>query len=30
MRKALVIYKNEEAGLLMQLDDGSFVFCYHD
>ncbi|MEX0812692.1 MAG: HipA N-terminal domain-containing protein [Chitinophagales bacterium] len=30
MRQARVIYKNEEAGLLKQLDDGSFVFRYHE
>jgi HipA-like protein len=30
MRQAKVIYKNEEAGTLSQLDDGSFVFRYHD
>ena len=30
MRQAVVTYKNEEAGLLTQLDDGSFVFRYHD
>ena len=29
MRKARVLYKNEEAGLLTQLDDGSFEFSYH-
>ena len=30
MRKAHVFYKNEAAGLLTQLDDGSFVFTYYD
>ncbi len=30
MREAKVIYKNEEAGLLTQLDNGDFVFRYHD
>jgi serine/threonine-protein kinase HipA len=30
MREAKVIYKNEEAGLLTQLDNGAFVFRYHD
>ncbi|HET8859286.1 HipA N-terminal domain-containing protein [Marivirga sp.] len=30
MRQAKVLYKNEEAGLLSQLDNGSFVFRYHD
>ena len=30
MRQGIVIYKNEEAGLLTQLDDGAFVFHYHD
>lgn len=30
MRQAEVLYKKETAGLLTQLDDGSFVFCYHD
>lgn len=28
MRQAQVFYKNEAAGLLTQLDDGSFVFTY--
>jgi HipA-like protein len=28
MRQAKVLYKNEVAGLLSQLDDGSFVFSY--
>lgn len=30
MRQAEVLYKKEAAGLLTQLDDGSFVFRYHD
>jgi len=30
MRQAKIIYKGEEAGLLTQLDNGSFVFRYHD
>lgn len=30
MRQAKVLYKNEEAGLLSQLDTGAFVFRYHD
>ncbi|MCB0844225.1 MAG: HipA N-terminal domain-containing protein [Bacteroidetes bacterium] len=30
MRKALVFYKGEEAGILTQADDGKFVFEYHD
>jgi HipA-like protein len=30
MRQAKVLYKNEEAGLLSQLDNGSFVFQYND
>ncbi|SFN61333.1 serine/threonine-protein kinase HipA [Bizionia echini] len=30
MRQAQVIYKKEAAGLLTQLDDGSFVFTYND
>lgn len=29
MRKAKVLFKNEEAGILTQHDDGSFSFCYH-
>ena len=29
MRSARIIYKNEEAGILKQLDDGSFTFQYH-
>ncbi len=30
MRKARVLFKNEEAGVLIQYDDGSFSFRYHD
>lgn len=30
MRQALVLYKNEEAGTLSQLDDGSFTFRYNE
>ena len=30
MRQATVIYKDETAGTLTQLDDGSFVFRYDD
>lgn len=30
MRKARIYYKNEEAGLLTQHDDGSFTFRYGD
>lgn len=30
MRQAEVLFKKEIAGLLIQLDDGSFVFRYHD
>ena len=30
MRKAKVLFKNEEAGILTQHDDGSFSFIYHD
>lgn len=29
MRSAKVLYKNEEAGILRQLDDGTFDFVYH-
>jgi serine/threonine-protein kinase HipA len=29
MRKAKVFYKEEEAGMLTQHDDGSFTFGYH-
>ncbi len=30
MRQAKVIYKDEEAGLLTQLNSGVFIFRYHD
>jgi len=30
MRQAEVIYKKEYAGLLTQLDDGSFIFKYNE
>lgn len=30
MRQAQVLYKKEAAGVLTQLDDGSFIFTYHD
>lgn len=30
MRKAVVVYKEEEAGILMQHDDSSFTFRYND
>lgn len=30
MRNAKVLFKNEEAGILTQYDDGSFSFQYHD
>jgi serine/threonine-protein kinase HipA len=30
MRSATVLYKDAAAGLLSQLDDGSFVFRYDD
>jgi serine/threonine-protein kinase HipA len=30
MRKAKVLFKNEEAGILTQHDDGSFSFHYQD
>jgi len=29
MRKAKVLYKDQEAGILSQLDDGSFTYDYH-
>lgn len=29
MRQAEILYKEEIAGLLIQLDNGSFVFKYH-
>ena len=30
MRKAGILYKDEEAGVLTQHDDGSFTFRYND
>ncbi len=30
MREANVLFKDQEAGVLTQHDDGSFTFCYHD
>lgn len=30
MRQAEVLYKKEKAGMLIQLDDASFVFRYED
>jgi HipA-like protein len=30
MRNAKIIFKNEEAGILTQHDDGSFLFRYND
>ncbi|MCG8475914.1 MAG: HipA N-terminal domain-containing protein [Cytophagales bacterium] len=30
MRQAKVLFKEKEAGILTQLDDGSFSFCYHE
>ena len=30
MRKAKVLFKNEEAGILIQHDDGTFSFRYHE
>jgi serine/threonine-protein kinase HipA len=30
MRKAKILYKDEEAGILTQHDDGSFTFSYND
>lgn len=30
MRQAKVLYKNHEAGILTQHDDGSFTFRYHE
>ena len=30
MRQATILYKNEEAGLLIQHDDGSFTFKYNN
>ena len=29
MRKAKILFKNEEVGILTQHDDGSFLFRYH-
>lgn len=30
MRQAIILYKDEESGLLTQQDDGSFTFRYYD
>jgi HipA-like protein len=30
MRSARILYKNEEAGILKQVDDGTFTFQYHN
>jgi HipA-like protein len=30
MRKAIILYKDEAAGELMQHDDGSYTFRYYD
>lgn len=30
MRSAAILYKDQEAGILTQLDDGTFSFRYHD
>ena len=30
MRQATILFKEEEAGVLTQHDDGSFTFKYHD
>lgn len=30
MRQARILFRDEEAGVLTQLDDGSFTFRYHD
>ncbi len=30
MRRATILYKNEEAGELIQKDDGSFIFRYFE
>jgi len=30
MREAKILFKDEEAGILTQHDDGSFIFSYHD
>ncbi|MBK7887246.1 MAG: HipA N-terminal domain-containing protein [Bacteroidetes bacterium] len=29
MRSAIILFKDEEAGILTQHDDGSFTFSYH-
>lgn len=30
MRRAKILFKDEEAGILTQLDDGTFTFRYND
>ena len=30
MRHAIILYKDEDSGILTQHDDGSFTFRYHD
>lgn len=30
MRHVIILFKNEDAGILHQFDDGSFSFRYHD
>ena len=30
MRRAKILFKDEEAGVITQHDDGSFTFRYHD
>jgi serine/threonine-protein kinase HipA len=30
MRKAKILFKDKEVGVLTQYDDGSFSFCYND
>jgi serine/threonine-protein kinase HipA len=30
MRQSVILYKDEEAGILTQHNDGSFTFCYND
>lgn len=30
MRQARILFRDEEAGVLTQLDNGSFTFRYHD
>ena len=30
MRQAIILYKNEKAGVLTQFDNGSFEFRYDD